>query len=340
MHQRILFCPQLIGTFISNAYSTHLCRNKSNSENFLASRFVFLDIFSDQEMEKLRHAVQRLMVDNEQKSIQITNLRNALDEQERSRSQQDDLYLAPRWEKDHPYDLNTQIRRILLEEPSEPMTHSSSFPVSLCSSTVPSNVRSTVQHSWSQEGTPRHLLHPARTTLRNDALSYRSPSSPAARQLAAELDELRRIGTEMHSNQSYSSASLPRGMGNKVKLLETNIESDDEITRGHNSTGASQSSVREVKPLRRDRTRSSLRNLFSKLTRSTSQDQNGSAFRRGSAASNINNSLLLFQIIKKGFSLTRKRAKNEIYLDPEELLCPVTINHKYPTVRYINNILF
>ncbi|VDM83330.1 unnamed protein product [Strongylus vulgaris] len=179
----------------------------------------------DEEMEQLRNAVQRLMADNEEKSHQINSLRNALDEQLRSRSQQDDYYSASRWNEQPAYDLNTQIRRLLLEEPSEPMTHSTSFPVRLCSS---SYQRGTIQpsssftsslsnassyHSWSQGGN-RHL-YPTVAGTRSEQ-SYRSPSSPAARQLAAELDELRRISNETHRNPSYSSTSLPRGMGNKA----------------------------------------------------------------------------------------------------------------------------
>lgn len=40
---------------------------------------------NDDEMSQLRTAVQRLMADNEHKSLQINTLRNALDEQMRSR---------------------------------------------------------------------------------------------------------------------------------------------------------------------------------------------------------------------------------------------------------------
>ena len=40
----------------------------------------------DEEMVQLRTAVQRLMADNEHKSLQINNLRNALDEQMSSRA--------------------------------------------------------------------------------------------------------------------------------------------------------------------------------------------------------------------------------------------------------------
>ena len=39
------------------------------------------ELLADEEMNQLRAAVQRLIVDNEQKSMQINNLRTALDEQ-------------------------------------------------------------------------------------------------------------------------------------------------------------------------------------------------------------------------------------------------------------------
>ncbi|KAL6723758.1 hypothetical protein Aduo_018730 [Ancylostoma duodenale] len=259
------------------------------------------------EMEQLRNTVQRLMADNEQKNHQINSLRTALGEQLRSRSQQDDYYTVSRWNEQPAYDLNTQIRRLLLDEPSEPMTHSTSFPVRLCSS---SYHRGTIQpsssftsslstassyHNWSQSG--NRYLYPTIAGTRSEQ-SYRSPSSPAARQLAAELDELRRISNETHRNQSYSSASLPRGMGNKASstlALPTKkysltsgtsaVESDDEVARGvMRSTTTSSRHNSDEKPLKRDRTRSSLRNLFSKLTRSTSHDRGGSMFGRGSTA--------------------------------------------------------
>ncbi|KAF1749310.1 hypothetical protein GCK72_025777 [Caenorhabditis remanei] len=282
----------------------------------------------DEEMVQLRTAVQRLMADNEHKSLQINNLRNALDEQMRSRSQQEDFYAAQRNYTDN-FDVNAQIRRILMDEPSDSMSHSTSFPVSL-SSTASNGKgpRSTVQssssynsslsavsphHNWSSAGagTPRHL-HPIGSNQRVNninAAQYRSPSSPAARQLAAELDELRRIGNEVAAHNNYSSASLPRGVGKASSTLTLpakklsvasgtsagelggsmssvahptpKLESDDEIARGRGlNTATSQSNLKNFS---RERTRSSLRNIFSKLTRSTSQDQSNS-FRRGSAA--------------------------------------------------------
>ncbi|CAB3401063.1 unnamed protein product [Caenorhabditis bovis] len=304
----------------------------------------------DEEMTQLRHTVQRLMADNEQKSMQINNLKCALDEQMRSRSQQEEFYASQRWGEQGPFDVNAQIRRLLMDEPSDAISHSTSFPVSLASTnSVGKTPRSTVQssssytsslsaaspqHSWSNAGTPRHL-HPVSANQRlNNMPQYRSPSSPAARQLAAELDELRRMGIEANSSpHNYSTVSLPRGVGKASstltlpakklsiasgtsagelgssssialppkrnyrsqvnrwiteKLRRTKralsapnlVESDDEVARGRHSNTASQ---QNLKSFSRDRTRSSLRNIFSKLTRSTSQDQSN-AFRRGSAA--------------------------------------------------------
>ncbi|CAD6185469.1 unnamed protein product [Caenorhabditis auriculariae] len=318
------------------------------------SNWIYDRRYSDEEMAQLRTAVQRLMVDNEQKSLQICSLRNQLDEHMRSRSREDDYFQAHRWNEQPQFDVNAQIRRLLLDEPVEAMPHSTSFPVSLSSTSTNKNPRSAVQssssftsslsaaspqHSWSQSGTPRHL-HAINANPRAEMLSYRSPSSPAARQLAAELDELRRMGADINSSQSYSTASLPRGMGKASSTLtlpakklsvasgasagelrtaasvcgatprrgyraQMNrwiseklgrkkraisapnlVESDDEVARGRNSTLNSQSSSQSnLKNFKRDRTRSSLRNIFQKLTRSTSQDQsNGLAFRRGSAA--------------------------------------------------------
>ncbi|UMM44146.1 hypothetical protein L5515_019367 [Caenorhabditis briggsae] len=265
----------------------------------------------DEEMAQLRTAVQRLMADNEHKSLQINTLRNALDEQMRSRSQQEDFYAAQRNYTDN-FDINAQIRRLVMDETSDSMSHSTSFPVSLSSTNSNGKgPRSTVQssssynsslsavspqHNWASAGagTPRHL-HPMGGNQRVNninAAQYRSPSSPAARQLAAELDELRRNENEKAAH-NYSTASLPRGVGKASSTLtlpakklsvasgNSTVESDDEIARGRSLNNATSQS--NLKNFSRERTRSSLRNIFSKLTRSTSQDQSNS-FRRGSAA--------------------------------------------------------
>ncbi|XGW35814.1 hypothetical protein V3C99_019195 [Haemonchus contortus] len=250
----------------------------------------------DEELQQLRHTVQHLLADNEQKNHQIKSLRNALEL--RSRSQQEEFCVMPHYEQATSYDLNSQIRRLLLAKPSEPMTHSTSFPVRLCSSPYnlgaiqpSSSYTSSLStassyHSWSQGGN-RHL-YPTIPGSRSER-SCRSPSSPAARQLAAELDELRRLGNETQANQVYATASLPRGMGHKASstlALPTKkysmtsggsaVESDDEVARGSRAT-TTPSHISGEKTLKRDRTRSSIRNLFMKFTRSTSQDQNGSA---------------------------------------------------------------
>lgn len=109
------------------------------------------------------------------------------------------------------------------------------------------------QHSWSNSGTPRLTnydptitLPPlsSRATSRTapryhfkylgsallnlpfkvrkhfktlNSHSYHSPSSPAARQLAAELDELRRIGNEMqHKHDAFQNPSFSRSFARKV----------------------------------------------------------------------------------------------------------------------------
>uniref|UniRef100_F1KT52 Liprin-beta n=1 Tax=Ascaris suum TaxID=6253 RepID=F1KT52_ASCSU len=290
---------------------------------------------SANEMEQLRIAVQRLIVDNEQKNIQINSLRNALDEHCRNERElaafnSPSLVMhraaANLGDFQQPFDINAQLRKLLIEDVSDHIAHSSSFPTSLCSaqqpnasssSRTPSAVQSSSsytsslsaaspQHSWSNSGTPRHQLHHGSSMLTAASLplassspgpsappSYRSPSSPAARQLAAELDELRRIGGEMQQHSStYTSASLPRSLSStkaasaftlprkKVSTASSggvSVESDDEVMRGRQEL----TSIENHK-LKRDRTRSSLRNLLGKLTRSTSQEIRSGDFRRGS----------------------------------------------------------
>ncbi|GMT05921.1 hypothetical protein PENTCL1PPCAC_28095, partial [Pristionchus entomophagus] len=269
------------------------------------------------------------------------------------------VYSSPRYQpaQQDGYDFNAQLRKLLLDESVEQMAHSSSFPLSLCSSNpnAPPSSRSAVQSSSSFNSSlsaaspPSSWCHtptqrgPNPPHLNPNLQSYRSPSSPAARQLAAELDELRRIGpmNVERGPHTYSTASLPRSIFNKTQSTltlpgkklsiasssgecgdsitsstsrpakvrrEVNrwiaeklrgrskkraqraasvpnlVESDDEITRGRLTAATSNLSVKQQPSLRRDRTRSSLRNLFSKFARSNSQDQGGQAFRRGSTA--------------------------------------------------------
>lgn len=56
--------------------------------------------------------------------------------------------------------------------------------------------------------------------LLKNFFSYRPPASPTARQLAAELDELRRNEFQQLSNNMYTTNSLPRTMFLKVKLFK------------------------------------------------------------------------------------------------------------------------
>ncbi|VDN41859.1 unnamed protein product [Gongylonema pulchrum] len=82
------------------------------------------------------------------------------------------------------------------------------------------------QHSWSNSGTPRHqtdfdstaTLPPLSSRpVSRPAPSFHSPSSPAARQLAAELDELRRIGSEMQQRHDpFGNPSFSRLFGRKA----------------------------------------------------------------------------------------------------------------------------
>ncbi|KIH69579.1 hypothetical protein ANCDUO_00074 [Ancylostoma duodenale] len=77
-------------------------------------------------------------------------------------------------------------------------------------------------------------------------------------------------------NKASSTLALPT---KKYSLTSgtSAVESDDEVARGvMRSTATSSRHNSDEKPLKRDRTRSSLRNLFSKLTRSTSHDRGGS----------------------------------------------------------------
>ncbi|CAG9540370.1 unnamed protein product [Cercopithifilaria johnstoni] len=280
------------------------------------------------EIVQLRMAVQRLIMDNEQKNIQISSLRNALDEHCRNGRESDvcdaptislpRCYIQNNFEAPQPFDINAQLRRLLLDDANEHIAHSSSFPTSLCnaqqrgaiSSRTSSAVQSSSsytsslstaspQNSWSNSSTPRLqtnydptiTLPPlsSRAASRT-APSYQSPSSPAARQLAAELDELRRIGNEMqHKHDIFQNPSFSRSFSRKAastltlprkKLSATSsggisAESDDEIMRGVQT----RSSI-EIGKFKRGKTRSSLKNLFGKLTRSASQEIRSADFQR------------------------------------------------------------
>uniref|UniRef100_A0A7E4ZTV4 Liprin-beta n=1 Tax=Panagrellus redivivus TaxID=6233 RepID=A0A7E4ZTV4_PANRE len=290
------------------------------------------------EMEQLRITVQRLIADNEQKSIEINSLRNALDEHSRAienyglGSQRSSFgQVPPPAPQPQSFNINAQLRKLLVDDSKENIAHSNSFPVSLCSSgqqssaygsmssrtPVPStsytsslSMASPQPSSWSSgiSAAPRNIHHtnsligPSASFGPNMSASsnFRSPSSPAARQLAAELDELRRINGELslqqQSNQPYSTNSLPRhlpingkngttltlplpklSIGSSGANGSVNVESDDEILRN-----GQPSATQSTSNFKRGRTRSTLRNFLGKLTRSTSQEIPTGAFRRGS----------------------------------------------------------
>ncbi|KAI6177245.1 hypothetical protein M3Y97_00886000 [Aphelenchoides bicaudatus] len=158
-----------------------------------------------------------------------------------------------------PLDINTQLRKLLVDdEIKENMAHSNSFPASLCStlgngqppfqhqhtgsfvppgrSQIPPSTsylsslsagaaptsNSVQQTAWM---TPRNQLHHTTSLFAQPTHSQafadgiHGPASPAARQLAAELDEIRRVSndSQMRLPQSdlFASTSLPRTLHSK-----------------------------------------------------------------------------------------------------------------------------
>ena len=206
------------------------------------------------EMEQLRITVQRLLMDNEQKSIEINSLRNALDEHSRvmenlaMNSARSSIGQVPAPAPPN-FNLNAQLRKLLVDDSKENIAHSNSFPTSLCSGSQQStgyesmSARNPVQPSTSYNSSlsmvspqpswssgvsiPRHVHHtnslmtPSASFGLSSPGNFRSPSSPAARQLAAELDELRRINGELSlQHGQYSTSSLPRQFHPKVRFTE------------------------------------------------------------------------------------------------------------------------
>lgn len=208
------------------------------------------------EMEQLRTIVKKLIVDNEQKSIEISSLRTALDEHSRvmenlaMNSARSSLGQVPPPAPQQQFNINAQLRKLLVDDTKENIAHSNSFPTSLCSGSQQSsayesmNSRNLVQPStsynsslsmlspqpsWSSGASgPKHIHHTSSLMASSSAVSgngsptnnFRSPSSPAARQLAAELDELRRMNGEFSIQQhgQYSTSSLPRQLQPKARF--------------------------------------------------------------------------------------------------------------------------
>lgn len=285
------------------------------------------------ELERLRLAIQRLLVDNEQKDSQIQSLRSALDEQRRRAMNGSECFTPPlpsfRNVQQSP-DINEQIRRILFNEEngqhfqqnSQQMAHSNSFPLSLCSTVACSSSQQTaprVHHQQQHSHQHHQQSFPAFMPMSNSfsfapgsqqqqmtaytpplwrvssppsipphlGHSPKPPASPMARQLAAELDELRRSGAicsggGIHHHPQYSSSSLPRSIHSKSNSLGScapklayqqppNIygESDDEtasrFSTSANNSQQNGSKLIHKKEKRGRRPRSTLRSFLGRF---------------------------------------------------------------------------
>uniref|UniRef100_A0A158R5I1 SAM domain-containing protein n=1 Tax=Syphacia muris TaxID=451379 RepID=A0A158R5I1_9BILA len=317
-------------------------------------------VFSAAEMEQLRLAVQKLIVDNEQKNIQINSLRNALDEHccaagsnrlfdggsnvqsilndsantSRFYNEQDDSPDPPIQSRSRSGHFSSNHSYGLM-----PNGNTQSSPLY-----VPGYRSNSPQRNWNNCNPRSHnklsLLNnsclpiPSSSNSLFSSQNYRGSSSPAAaRQLAAELDELRRVSDEVHQSSGYGPNNLSRshsfvkssstfalqpkkqsltssggvtgeysllGAKSKGSLSVTSqlsyrqqvnkwihnkiwhsrfskrttstpnlglVVSDDEVMRTRKSRDG-----KENGKFKRDRTRSSLRNLFGKITRSTSKE--------------------------------------------------------------------
>uniref|UniRef100_A0A183BKZ5 SAM domain-containing protein n=1 Tax=Globodera pallida TaxID=36090 RepID=A0A183BKZ5_GLOPA len=266
------------------------------------------------ELEKLQMAVRSLMADNEQKNSLIQTLQNALEEQQR-RMLGANLYQQQNGVPSHQLDINEQIRRILLLDDlsldgsdQSMMAHSSSFPAGLCGQSLRSSPRRSPQPAPASGPAPARQHFPTSTSF-SSSLSHlkttgmipppplwreppthlpqleqpstsssgRTPASPLARQLAAELDELRQSGMGALLRQPYSSASLPRSIHSKsnsfgtcaTNRLRQAVESDDELASARGSVPNSQTldghlSAKRLK--RGRRARSTLRSFLGRFT--------------------------------------------------------------------------
>lgn len=304
------------------------------------------------EIKSLQLFVQRLVAENERKSLEIKSLRNSLEENSKKmvplsvvtgtspadhirnhqqRNHPQKCYTSQASQYQQQFDINDQLRRLLLLENDErEIQHSCSFPNNLCQSSSMTNVStlpplqsgryflhqqpnlasipSSISHSalstamsippplWNSNQ-PKHLAYefdngipPA--LFKNNSLTFVYPqqtSTPLARQLAAELDELRhhhalysstdgRVG----QNVLYSTASLPRSLYSKtaeyspqhiqpnsarIPSLEASsssgvtmkmADSDDEFSRRRESSNKSE--------FKRNRNRSTLRTFFDKFS--------------------------------------------------------------------------
>lgn len=137
-------------------------------------------------MEELRLIVQKLMLDNEKKKLEISTLRNQLSKGSPVARLHQNGYISdengvitglssgadrstptnsdsiphklssnasptPSQQKtaNQPLDINTQLRKLLVDDVKENMTHSSSFPTNLCSDVVNNQQQFQHQHAGS-----------------------------------------------------------------------------------------------------------------------------------------------------------------------------------------------
>ncbi|CAD5223260.1 unnamed protein product [Bursaphelenchus xylophilus] len=344
---------------LMNQHNLSMSRPETNEQNqeMEQLRIIVQRLMADNEQKKLEINSLRSQLGEQRSSSRSSQLENGSNSSQRFQNQNPSP-TPPNRPKHQPVDINQQIRRLLFDDVKENMAHSSSFPASLCSS-VHSNVnfnaspshyihRSPIPPSasylsslsaggqphqqsvsWqpvaSNSTTPRPI-HQTTSLFAQPTNSGIAPSSPTARQLAAELDEIRRIGGELHfhTNQNGQTTSLPRPLHSKSisalnlprpRLSATSsthigADSDDEIGRSRPKTSNN---------FKRGRTRSTLRNLFGKLTRSTSQEIKSNAFQRGLKSS------ASARIVSLGAPLTGAipiRPLAQIFCDwPTETVC-------------------
>ncbi|CAD5216953.1 unnamed protein product [Bursaphelenchus okinawaensis] len=311
---------------IMNQHNLNMNRNENPDQNeeMEQLRVIVQRLMADNEQKKHEINTLRTQLGEQRSSSRSSNFENGSSSSQRFSSLSNAQNASPtpqnRPKNHQPVDINQQIRRLLFDDVKENMAHSSSFPASLCSSVHSANILNSSPNqfihrspippsasylsSLSAGGQPHHqnvnwqpvnsggtTPRPVHQTTSLFAQPTNSssfvPASTAARQLAAELDEIRRIGGEMqYHNHNGQSSSLPRPLHSKSisalnlprpRLSATSsthigADSDDELSRSRPKTSDT---------LKRGRTRSTLRNLFGKLTRSTSQEIRSHPFQRG-----------------------------------------------------------
>jgi hypothetical protein len=152
--------------------------------------------YLDQEMEQLRLIVQKLMADNEMKKLEISTLRSQLSKGSPINRLHQNGYISdengilmglsscgdrstptnsdsiphklsngasptPSQQRaTQPFDINTQLRKLLVDDVKENMAHSSSFPASLCT-----NLIGEFQHQHANSFAPPSKIPPSASYL-------------------------------------------------------------------------------------------------------------------------------------------------------------------------------